>query len=390
MNTHPSFDVGLDGHHSPLGSPPDGALSHVMGAAEATPAPGPAATAQQDQQACRALLRNGSRTFLAASHLLPAQVRDAACALYAFCRIADDAVDAPGAHAQAVRRHSARMDTVYAGAPDAHPYDRALTRVVQAYAIPRPLFDALLEGFQWDAEGRRYETLEDVMGYGARVAGTVGAMMALLMGVRSAEGLARACDLGVAMQLSNIARDVAEDARNQRLYLPRAWMRDAGIDPDVWLAHPEPNADIVALMRRLVVEAQTLYERVGAGVAMLPFNCRAGINAARHLYAAIGLEAARGGLASLQQRTVVSPQRKARLLARSLGAWLPTMADPYPPPALTSTQFLVDAVLQADAANHRPGATSMAAPVHRVLELFERMGRDDLTYRSASPLSSQS
>jgi 15-cis-phytoene synthase len=370
MNTHPSSNPGLDD-------------------AQALPTPSDTATAQQDQQACRALLRNGSRTFLAASHLLPAQVRDAACALYAFCRIADDAVDAPGAHAQAVRQLSARLDKVYAGAPDPHPYDRALTRVVQAHAIPRPLFDALLEGFQWDAEGRRYETLEDVMGYGGRVAGTVGAMMALLMGVRSAEGLARACDLGVAMQLSNIARDVAEDARNQRLYLPRAWMRDAGIDPDAWLAHPEPKAEIVALMRRLVVEAQTLYERVGAGVAMLPFNCRAGINAARHLYAAIGLEAARSGVASLQQRTVVSPQRKARLLARSLGAWLPTVADPYPPPALPCTQFLVDAVLHADAANKRPEQASMAAPVHRVLELFERMGRDDLASRHVLPLTPQ-
>jgi 15-cis-phytoene synthase len=368
MNTHPSSNPGLDDAH-------------------ALPTPCDTATAQQDQQACRALLRNGSRTFLAASHLLPAQVRDAACALYAFCRIADDAVDAPGAHAQAVRQLSARLDKVYAGTPDPHPYDRALTRVVQAHAIPRPLFDALLEGFQWDAEGRRYETLEDVMGYGARVAGTVGAMMALLMGVRSAEGLARACDLGVAMQLSNIARDVAEDARNQRLYLPRAWMRDAGIDPDTWLAHPEPTAEIVALMRRLVVEAQTLYERVGAGVAMLPFNCRAGINAARHLYAAIGLEAARSGLASMQQRTVVSPQRKARLLARSLGAWLPTMADPYPPPALPSTQFLVAAVLHADAVNKRPAQASMAAPVHRVLELFERMGRDDVASRPMLPLT---
>ncbi len=111
-------------------------------------------------------------------------------------------------------------------------------RVVRRSPCRAPCLDALLEGFAWDAAGRRYDTLDDLLDYAARVAGAVGAMMAVLMGVRDPALLARACDLGVAMQLTNIARDVGEDARAGRLYLPLAWLREAGIDPDAFLADP--------------------------------------------------------------------------------------------------------------------------------------------------------
>ena len=99
---------------------------------------------------------------------------------------------------------------------------------------------ALLEGFAWGHRGAAAtETLpDDVQDYAARVAGTVGAMMAVLMGARSPEAVARACDLGVAMQFSNIARDVGEDARAGRIYLPLRWLAEAGIDPEAFLASP--------------------------------------------------------------------------------------------------------------------------------------------------------
>ena len=122
-------------------------------------------------------------------------------------------------------------------------------------------------------------------------------MMALLMGVRTPEGLARACDLGVAMQLSNIARDVGEDARMGRLYLPQAWLVEAGIAPDARLAAPVFSPALGAVVRRLLDAADALYRRVDAGVARLPLACRPGINAARFLYAEIGHEVARSGFA---------------------------------------------------------------------------------------------
>ncbi|MGL4440619.1 MAG: phytoene/squalene synthase family protein, partial [Bosea sp. (in: a-proteobacteria)] len=183
-----------------------------------------------DLEVCRELLRNGSKSFFAASLLLPRSVRDPATALYAFCRLSDDAVDLSDDPSAALALLHQRLDRIYAGQPLNHAVDRALAAEVVRFALPRAVMDALLDGFAWDAEGRRYDELSSVLAYSARVAATVGVLMTLLMGERDAQTLARACDLGVAMQLTNIARDVGEDARNGRLYLPRNWLIEEGID----------------------------------------------------------------------------------------------------------------------------------------------------------------
>src|SRR5262249_9002311 len=161
----------------------------------------------------------------AAARLLPARVRNPAVVLYAFCRTADDAIDTLGGEAVAVSLANlrARLALIYAGQPPATPVDRAFSRLVRRYDLPRALPEALLEGFAWDAAGRRYANMAELRAYAVRVAGTVGVMMALLMDVRSAECLDAAVQLGVAMQFSNIARDVGEDARVGRLYLPLTW-----------------------------------------------------------------------------------------------------------------------------------------------------------------------
>ena len=224
-----------------------------------------------DLHACRQLLRHGSRTFHAASYLLPRRVREPATALYAFCRLADDAVDhAVGdaaANGEVLADLDFRLQRAYAGNPLPIPADRAFARVVREHRIPLALPAALLEGFRWDAEGRRYETLEELHAYAARVAGTVGTMMAMLMGVRCRRQLARACDLGVAMQLSNIARDVGEDARARRLYLPLAWLREAGIEPDAWLSDPVHSPALGNVLERLLREADLLYGRAEASIS---------------------------------------------------------------------------------------------------------------------------
>lgn len=330
---------------------------------------------EHDLAACRAQLANGSRTFLAASLLLPRAVREPACALYAFCRLADDAVDNGDAKGDAVAQLRDRLARLYRGQPHAEPADRALAAVVQRFAIPIELPEALIEGFEWDADGRRYDTVDELEAYAARVAGTVGAMMALLMGVRDAAALARACELGVAMQLSNIARDVGEDARNGRLYLPRRWMHEAGLDPEGWLAAPAFDPRLAAVTRRLLRHADALYARVGAGVARLPLACRPSINAARYLYAAIGHEVERRGLDSVSARAVVPRRRKALLLARALVALAPSARAGAAPP-LPATRFLVDA-----AASARPPVPLDGAAW--VIDLFERLERRDRLQRAA-------
>ncbi len=300
-----------------------------------------------DLAACRDLLRGGSRSFFAASLLLPRRVHEPATALYAFCRVADDLIDAGSDPAAAVADLRARLDAAYAGRPRPIAADRALAAVVLRHAIPRTLLDALLEGFAWDAAGRRYDSLAELEAYAARVAGAVGAMMATLMGERSADSVARACDLGIAMQLSNIARDVGEDARAGRLYLPQNWLRAAGIDPDAWLAHPVFDPALAGVIQRLLQAADDLYRRADSGIAALPRACRPGIGAARHLYAEIGQQVARQGYDSVGSRAVVSPTRKLRLLARSLAA---ATRAPHPiGPAATheAARYLVNAVIAA-------------------------------------------
>ncbi|WP_291860961.1 phytoene/squalene synthase family protein [Bradyrhizobium sp.] len=342
-----------------------------------------------DMAACRALLKGGSRTFHAASKVLPRRVSDAAVALYAFCRLADDAVDLGRNRAAAVERLKDRLDRAYRDQPMDFAADRAFADVVARFSIPRELPEALLEGLSWDAEGRRYESLMDLHAYAARVAGAVGAMMTLVMGQRAPDIVARACDLGVAMQLTNIARDVGEDARAGRLYLPLAWLREDGIDPDAWLANPIFTPDIAAIVQRLLDAADAMYDRATLGIANLPLSCRPGIYAARALYAEIGRELERGGLDSVSRRTVVSTERKLKVLARTLALlkteWVPAKGLPASA-QIQETWFLVEAVAATPVRQREPGirAKPIEDRVVWVIDLFARLERRDQMLRTGS------
>lgn len=300
-----------------------------------------------DMAHCVEAIRHGSRSFHAASRLLPRGIREPALALYAFCRLADDAVDLQAAKAEAVLRLHDRLDRAYAGRPLNAPADRAFASIVESFDMPRTLPEALLEGLAWDAMGRRHATLSDLRAYSARVAAAVGAMMCVLMRVRDRHALARACDLGVAMQLTNIARDVGEDAREGRLYLPLEWLEEVGLEPEAFLAAPKPSEQVSELVRRLLREAEALYLRAESGISALPLGCRPGIFAARHIYAGIGGAVMRNGCDSVTRRARTSGADKAGWLMLSLlrtgtSAVMPRSARVYAPP-LPETEFLVEA-----------------------------------------------
>lgn len=292
---------------------------------------------------CHEMLAAGSKSFSLASRILPRRVREPATVLYAFCRDADDAVDEPGARAGAVDELRERLDRVYRGRPLDAPVDRALACVVAKTELPRAPLDALLEGMEWDVRGRSYETLDDLHGYAARVAGTVGVAMTVLMGPRAPSVLARACDLGVAMQLTNIARDVGEDARRGRVYLPLAWLREAGVDPERLVRDPRPSPELASVVSRLLEAAEGLYTRADEGIGHLPRDCRVAIRAARLVYSEIGARVARAGFDAISQRAVVPRLRKLVLLARATGS-LFWSAPPLVAPALPPVRFLVRAV----------------------------------------------
>ena len=356
------------------------------------------------REACRRLIRHGSHSFFLASLLLPRSVALPATALYAFCRVADDMIDGPAdaaaararaegtpvreavaraadarAAREAVRTLRARLDRIYAGDPGEALEDRALAEVVAEYALPRAMPEALLEGLAWDAAGRRYETLSELYDYAARVAGCVGAMMALVMRTSDARAVARACDLGVAMQLTNIARDVGQDARMGRLYLPRDWCREEGLDPDAWLADPVEDPRVARVTARLLAHAEALYRRSDAGVALLPAACRPGIRAARLIYADIGRSVARAAHRNVERRAVVPMPRKLALLGRALAGGpsggAGERAEALDRPPLSETRYLLEDI---ESVPYKPR-------IEWLVELFEDLPKRQRAH--ATPLA---
>lgn len=305
----------------------------------------PGHTSWADGAYCRQAIRTGSRSFHTASLLLPQSMRWPAHAMYAFCRQADDAIDEAVDPELAIAEMYERLNLIYAGTPYDSPADRAFADIVVRFAIPRCVPDALLEGFCWDTMGRKYETLSDVVAYAVRVASTVGVMMTLVMGKRDREVLARAADLGIAMQLTNIVRDIGEDARNGRLYLPAAMMREAGLSPVTWLARPEFCPGVARVAARLLAVADGYYLRSQAGIAALPARCRPSIRAAGLIYAEIGREIERNGMDSVNRRAVTAKTRKLALLMRAMsgGGLTGNPRQPHTAEA-PEASFLLDAV----------------------------------------------
>lgn len=271
----------------------------------------------EDEKACSAAIRRGSKSFHLASLLLPAQTRQAARALYAFCRHSDDLIDDPRSGMPALTRLRQRLDLIYDGDPAPFACDRAFSRVVHDHAIPKPVVEALLDGFAMDLEGRRHETIDDVKAYATCVASSVGLMMASVMGVRDRAALARAADLGIAMQLTNIARDVGEDARNGRLYLPLDWLGEQSIDAEAFLREPRFSPALGAVVERLLDEAARHYRLGHAGIRSLPKSCRHAIRTAALVYEAIGTSIAANGYDSVSKRATTGLGTKIGLMIRA-------------------------------------------------------------------------
>jgi len=292
---------------------------------------------RDDAARCRALLRQGSKSFHAASLLLPRRVRDAAAAVYAFCRIADDAIDlGPEPEAGLAELHH-RLDRVYGAAPAADFIDRALGVTVRRYAIPRGVFEALLEGFAWELEDRRYESADDLNAYCVRVAATVGVVMARVMGCRDPETLARACDLGVAMQLTNIARDVREDAEACRVYLPAERLGEYGVSQEDLVDGEADDQAVSVVVSDVLDLAERYYESGDAGMHYLPSRARWAVLVASRLYRGIGRRLRQRHRSNpMFGRVVVPWVSKLGLLASATWSWFrlswfPPMTRPVLP-----------------------------------------------------------
>ena len=241
-------------------------------------------------------------------------MQQAACGLYAFCREADDLIDEGSDPQAALNELHGRLDRIYEGNPLYLSTDRVLTQIVHSYQLPRALLDALLEGFEWDASGRSYPDIDAVYDYSARVAGAVGVMMSVLMGVRDAPTLARAADLGTAMQLTNIARDVLEDAHMGRRYLPATWVDGLSSGDIAKAAQTQDEAKIILVkqaVEKTINLAETYYQSGFAGLSYLPLRPRIAIAIAAKAYRQIGIQLRAHDLNWHEGRTVTSITNKA-------------------------------------------------------------------------------
>lgn len=273
-----------------------------------------------------AAIRRGSKSFAMASWLMDPTVRGLVWDLYAWCRHCDDRIDGqdlgrtqsavpdPARELDALRMRTARA---YDGAPDPDSPFAALARVIDATQLPHALAADHLNGYAMDVEGRRFHTLDDTVDYSYHVAGVVGLMMAWVMGVRDAETLYRASDLGIAFQLSNIARDVGDDLRAGRIYLPDTWLDEAHVSLAKETAVPPDAAPHMAwLVARLVAEAERYYESAYYGIGALPRRSAWAVATARLIYRRIGLRTVARGPLALRSRTVVSmPYKIASVVA---------------------------------------------------------------------------
>lgn len=276
----------------------------------------------------RDMIRKGSRSFALASRLFDTTTRDHAWMLYAWCRHCDDEIDGQElgmtpatrpVHDRVASLVRLRAETrrALAGEAVTDPVFMAFQRVAREHAIPERHALELLAGFEMDVTDFRYRTFDETLLYCYRVAGVVGVMMALVMGVRDTRALQRAADLGIAFQLTNISRDVLDDARNGRCYLPAEWLVEAGIPPD-GIGLPEHRLAVADLVRRLLTEADRYYQSACAGLQALSFRSGWAVATALGVYRDIGrIVRDRGGRA-WDTRAVVGMPRK--MLYLSVGA----------------------------------------------------------------------
>ncbi|MEO8223966.1 MAG: phytoene/squalene synthase family protein, partial [Gammaproteobacteria bacterium] len=275
------------------------------------------------------MIRKGSRSFALASRLFDSATRDDAWMLYAWCRHCDDEIDGQElgmtpatrpAHDRVASLARLRVETrrALAGEAVTDSAFRALQRVAFHHAIPERHALELLAGFEMDVTDFRYRSIDETLLYCYRVAGVVGVMMALVMGVRDTHALQRAADLGIAFQLTNISRDVLDDARNGRCYLPAQWLADAKITPD-GIAQPEHRLAVAEVVGRLLVEADRYYQSACSGLQSLTFRSGWAVATALGVYRDIGRIVRARGAHAWDTRAVVGTPRKLLLL--SGGAW---------------------------------------------------------------------
>jgi len=254
------------------------------------------------------ILAEHGRTFHFASHLLGERYRMRAAQLYAFCRHVDDIADKEQDLALAKRRLTALKRDLTLRSSE-QPQCRQMLELIQSTSMPLTPVIALIDGAMQDLEPVRMQSEAELIRYAYQVAGTVGLMMCAVLDVSDPEALPYAIDLGIAMQLTNIARDVGEDAELGRVYLPAQWL--GGLHPDQIIDPTRTQAQTLrSATKRILHLADEYYDSGLQGLYYLPRGARWGILVAAKVYREIGTLIAHADFQSWDRRAVVSKRRK--------------------------------------------------------------------------------
>ena len=275
-----------------------------------------------------------ARSFRWASHFLPVAARDDAAILYALCREIDDAADEAPSPAEA-RRALGELRAELSSVRPQRPLIASYWDVARRRSIGREVIFELLEGVESDLSEVRVEDDRELLRYCYRVAGTVGLMMCGVLEAHDRQARTFAIDLGMGMQLTNICRDVAEDARNGRVYLPASRLHAVGTSPEALLRGLARPGPIVAVTADLLDLAERYYHSAEHATALGPFRPRLAVLAGGRIYRAIGRRLRRKGGNPLEGRTIVPWTEKLYWMAgAAVSALRPGPASPDHDPEL--------------------------------------------------------
>ena len=309
----------------------------------------PSPTREELVDAARESIRKGSASFRAASRLFDRTTRERVWMLYAWCRACDDLTDNQD-HGGALGpkiNPEARLATIstltelaFAGAWTGEPAFDALGQLAREVPITHEMAEDVIAGFALDAAEWRPRSEADMLRYCYHVAGAVGVMMAVVMGVPDGDEdtLDRACDLGIAFQLNNIVRDVVEDDAADRRYLPIEWTVEEDIPPGE-LTKPHYRARLVRIVARACALARGYEASARVGAARLRFRQRWAILAAANIYGAIGRKVEEGGARAWDHRVRTTRAEKLRLVLSAAIEGLRASPRPALPPGPTRREL---------------------------------------------------
>ncbi|MBK5291376.1 MAG: phytoene/squalene synthase family protein [Acidobacteriia bacterium] len=264
---------------------------------------------------CRQITRNRARNFYYAFRLLDPARRDSICAIYAFMRHCDDLSDEPGATQDALEHWRAQLTQALSGSFGANPIWPAFHDTAVRYSIPSQYFHDMIDGVSSDLNRTRIETFDELYRYCYQVASVAGLALLHIFGCRAPAALALGEKCGVAFQLTNILRDVAEDAARDRIYLPREDMDRFGV------RRLEDSESFHQLLRFEAVRAKAYYAEARALPAMVDPACAASLWALIEIYSRLLGRIEQTGFPVLHRRVRLSSLEKSLILVQAWWKW---------------------------------------------------------------------